>query len=108
MAENSGRLYQPSNGTEGMMFTETYCMNCLHCNPDPHGKKQCEILLATMLFSTNDPEYPKEWVYDENDDPCCTKWKKWDWQKDGDPDDPENPKAPPFIDPNQLSLPFID
>lgn len=101
------RLYRPSNGTEGMCFIEKYCMNCLHCDPNPHGKKQCKILCATMCFSVNDPEYPKEWIYDENDTPCCTKWQKWDWGNDGDPDDPDNPKAPIPENPNQLCLPFI-
>lgn len=57
-------------------------------------------------LSVNDKEYPKEWTYDENDKPICTKWQKWDWGNDGDPDDPENPNAPIPDDPNQLCLPF--
>ncbi len=100
------RKYQPSNGCEGMWFTEEYCMQCLHCDPHPCGDKQCEILCATMVFDINDKEYPKEWVYDENDNPICTKWQKWDWGNDGDPDDDNNPNKPPYEpqDPNQLMM----
>lgn len=99
------RKYQPSNGTEGMYFTEEHCMQCLHCDPDPDGKKQCEIMMRSFLYSVNDPEYPSEWTYDENDKPTCTNWQKWDWGNDGDPDDRDNPKAPPPPpDPNQLDM----
>ena len=98
------RKYQPSNGCEGMWFTETYCMNCLHCDPDPRGEKQCDILCASMAFQTKDPEYPKEWIYNEQDEPVCTKWQKWDWGNDGDPDDDNNPKKPPVFDPDQLVM----
>ena len=107
MGKYTGKPYQPSNGSEGMVFTDKYCMNCLHCDPDPNGKKQCDILCASMCFSVNEEGYPKEWVYDENDKPSCTSWQKWDWGKDGDPDNPQNPKAPIQDDPNQLCMPFI-
>lgn len=101
------RKYRPSNGDEGMWFTGTYCMNCIHCDPNPNGPKQCEILGKTLWLSVNDPEYPAEWIYDEQGKPICTAWKKWDWGNDGNPDDPNNPKAPIPEDPNQLCLPFI-
>lgn len=101
------RLYRPSNGTEGECFTEKYCMNCINCDPDPCGKKQCGILCDALVYDVNEPEYPKEWVYDEKGQPKCTAWVKWDWGKDGDPDNPDNPNAPIPEDPNQLCLPFI-
>jgi hypothetical protein len=101
-AQNS---YCPSNGTEGMMFTEEYCMHCLHCDPDPNGKKQCELLLATLCFYPTDPEYPREWIIDSLGKPKCTKYVNWNWRDDGDPDDPDNPKAPPPPTPlNQIDL----
>lgn len=99
--------YQPSNGTEGMDFVETYCMNCIHCDPDSNGKKQCQILCRTMVYNISDPQYPKEWIYNEDNEPICTSWVKWDWGNDGDPDDPDNPKRPIPEDPNQLCFPFI-
>lgn len=98
------KKYQPSNGTEGEYFIDKFCMNCIHCDPDPNGKKQCDILCATFVYSVKDSEYPKEWVYNENDEPVCTAWVKWDWGNDGDPDNPQNPKAPIPYNPNQLML----
>ncbi len=107
MGKYTGKPYQPSNGTEGMWFMEEYCMNCLHCDPDPNGRKQCEVMCAAMCYNIDEPKYPKEWVYDENDHASCSKWQKWDWSNDGDPDDRDNPKAPIPENPNQLCLPFI-
>ncbi|WP_109438388.1 hypothetical protein [Aquimarina sp. AU119] len=99
------KKYQPSNGTEGMYFTDKFCMNCLHCDPNPEGKKQCQILCNAMAYHFTDSGYPKEWIYDENDNPICTSWQKWDWDNNGDPDDPDNPNAPPPPVPdNQLML----
>jgi hypothetical protein len=99
-----GEKYRPSNGTEGMGFEEKFCLQCIHCDPNPSGKKQCKIWFMALNYETNEPEYPTEWTYDEKGKPTCTNWTKWDWRMDGDPDDPENPKAPIPNDPNQLSL----
>lgn len=60
-----------------------------------------------MVYDVKDDKYPKEWTYDENDRPCCTKFSKWDWGNDGDPDKPDNPKYVPPDDPMQLCFPFI-
>lgn len=95
--------YRPSNGTEGMIFTEKYCDNCIHEHNSPENRKSCEILTKTMVYGLEDPEYPKEWCY-VNDKPTCTSWVKWDWGNDGNPDNPDNPKAPVPYDPNQLML----
>ena len=99
-----GEKYRPSNGTEGMWFEESYCMHCLHCDPNPEGKRQCDILMRAFLYGIDEPQYPKEWQY-KNNRPICTAYQKWDWYNDGDPDDPDNPNKPPDpIDPNQLDL----
>ncbi len=76
--------YSPSNGTEGVWFTEKYCMNCKYCDPNPLGKKQCKILAATFFKEIGDPGYPKEWIEDETG-PRCTAHEPWDWEKDGEP-----------------------
>lgn len=100
-----GEAYRPSNGTEGEGFHESYCYQCLHTNPDPEGEKQCQIWMKALCYNTNEPEYPKEWTYDDQGKPTCTNHVKWDWNRDGDPDDPNNPNQPPLPpDPNQLSL----
>lgn len=101
------KKYQPSNGSEGDWFEDKFCMNCLHTNPDPCKKPQCEIWCRAVCWNVNDEHYPKEWIYDKNNKPTCTAWIKWDWCNDGDPNDPENPKAPVPDDPNQLVMPFI-
>lgn len=98
------KLYRPSNGTEGEHFMDKHCMNCIHCDPNPDGKKQCDILFRALSFDTNEKEYPVEWTYDSEGKPTCTNWRKWDWGNDGNPDDPENPKAPVPVNQNQISL----
>lgn len=96
---NEIKKYQPSNGTEGDIFYETYCMNCKHCDPHPLGDKQCEILLLTMIHNVTDPEYPSEWTYDKAGNPICTKFDFWDWVENGEP-----PEENTFVNPNQLTL----
>lgn len=98
-------LYRPSNGTEGMGFEECFCMNCLHTDPNPEGKKQCEIWMRALMYDTGDPQYPLEWTYDALGHPTCTAHVNWDWGTDGDPDDDNNPKRPvPPPDLTQLNL----
>lgn len=100
------KKYRPSNGTEGMGFTEHFCDRCINQHPDPNNPKQCMILCRTMIYDLKDKEYPEEWVYDENNNPVCTAWKKWDWGRDDDGNLVEPPE-PPTDDPNQLVMPFI-
>jgi len=48
--KSAGRPYMPSNGTEGMMFTETWCDTCLYQHPNPDMKPQCtDVLLKSLL-----------------------------------------------------------
>lgn len=96
-----GERYMPSNGTEGMSFEEDHCMQCINCDPNPSGKKQCKIWFNAI---NSWPQGIAQWIYRDGK-PTCTNFVKWDWGNDGDPDDPDNPKAPPPpLDPNQLSL----
>jgi hypothetical protein len=91
-------IYRPSNGTEGMIFMDEHCDKCFH-----DRNEDCEIIVASMLYDTNEPEYPKEWRYISNN-PTCTKFLRW--RDDGnDPDEPIKRKPPD--DPNQLCLPFV-
>lgn len=96
--------YRPSNGSEGEWFTDKFCMNCINCDPNPSGPKQCEILFRSLFYDIGDEKYPTEWIYGEDGKPTCTAHVKWDWGNDGDPDDPDNPKAPIPYNPNQLLL----
>lgn len=95
------KKYQPSNGSEHICFTETYCMNCVNCDPDPEGPKQCDIILKTFYLNGDEDDYPSELTYDKNDNPICTSFKFWDWEKLGNPD---IKKKIEIIDPNQINL----
>jgi len=96
----AGKPYMPSNGTEGMNFIGSWCEECIHQHPDPNKKPQCvDVLLKSIIG-----EQPKEWIYDDEGYPKCTKFKKWDWGNDIDGWN-EPPKPEPD-DPNQLCLPF--
>jgi hypothetical protein len=107
MGKYTGKKYCPSNGTEGDWFEDKFCMNCIHTNPDPCKKPQCEIWCRAVCWNVNDEHFPTEWQYDNDDKPVCTAWVKWDWGNDGDPNARDNPKAPIQDDPNQLCMPFI-
>lgn len=72
-------LYRPSSGTEGEWFIRQWCGKCERdkchngskpmdcCTPEDF----CQIIGNTMLMDIDDPDYPKEWVEDENG-PRCT------------------------------------
>ena len=62
------KKYRPSCGTEGLMFFEKYCANCKH---DSKEEEPCEIIMYTMFYDIDEPEYPKEWIY-QDDKPTCT------------------------------------
>lgn len=97
------RKYQPSNGTEGVMFTSKFCENCIHeqamQSPDQTGKC-CEIFTKTLVHSPSDSEYPGEWIYDAEGNGTCTAFQEFHWKKDesGEWIQPE------IKDPNQISL----
>jgi len=98
--ESAGQSFMPSNGTEGMRFTEAFCDNCLHQHPDPDKKPQCfEILMKSLM-----DEQPDEWIFNSEGWPVCTAWKKWDWGNDRD--GWNEPPTPEPRNPRQLILPF--
>ena len=65
------KKYQPSSGTEGMAFMSDFCFNCKHEN-------DCQIMGDTMLYDIADDEYPKEWTFDDNSNPVCTRFESID------------------------------
>ena len=65
----SGQKYQPSNGTEGMIFYDAFCRNC-------SKDGECEIMHLTMCWSPEDDEYPAEWVWTEEGQPTCTAFSE--------------------------------
>lgn len=68
--------YRPSNGTEGEGFICAFCGVCARSDHNKPGADEdalfgCEITGNTMLYDVNDPNYPKEWVWDGLE-PTCT------------------------------------
>lgn len=73
--------YRPSNGTEGMIFMEEWCDNCLN-QPESSDDGECEILGRTLIYGINEPEYPTEWIYKDGI-PTCTAYKFRDIRSGG-------------------------
>jgi hypothetical protein len=79
-AELAGEKYQPSNGTEGAIFIDSWCVDCARDKAMREGadfddcddNELCEILAASFLYKVDDPRYPSEWQYDKQGQPCCT------------------------------------
>lgn len=79
-AEQAGKPYQPCNGTEGMIFTDAWCGGCARDKAMSEGKpieecddnEKCDILFLSMTYDVADPEYPKEWRFAHDGQPCCT------------------------------------
>ena len=63
--------YRPSNGTEGMGFYENWCDRCVKDRPEDEDGG-CKVLYRSLAYHIDDPEYPDEWVYDADGNPCCT------------------------------------
>lgn len=80
LLEWAGQKYQPSNGTEGECFFEAWCRQCARDRSMREGdipdecddNEVCRIIADTMTYSPEDAEYPNEWQYGKNGQPCCT------------------------------------
>ncbi len=67
LKERAGQPWRPSNGFEGDLFSELVCSRC-----DKSDGWGCQISLAAMCHDKNEPEYPTEWIYGIDGQPCCT------------------------------------
>lgn len=69
------KLYRPSNGSEGMYFTAEFCERCVHDKfTENNPEDGCPQLAASLAFGVKDPEYPREWIYDDEGHGTCTKF----------------------------------
>lgn len=101
--ECAGKSFMPSTGSEGMVFEEAFCANCIHekfMHTQSHADKQCEVFNRVWL---NAPNPQPEWQFNEDGWPVCTEWVKWDWDKDDD-GNWNDPVLPDPISPDQLNL----
>lgn len=77
--KRAGEKYQPSNGTEGEYFFSSWCRRCQRDKAMREGadydecddSEICHIPAKTMRFKIEDKEYPKEWRYGNDGQPCC-------------------------------------
>jgi len=80
-SDNEGkpvRLYRPSNGTEGDCFMGAFCDQCVRNTWDDETRTGgCDILMRTMAYDVDDPEYPREWNYGPHG-PSCTAFSSKD------------------------------
>ena len=75
--------YRPANSSEAYAFHKKYCSNCIKHNPEDNDEAliDCEIKNKAEIFSIDEPEYPKQWVYGVNVwserqkvEPICTRY----------------------------------
>jgi len=57
-------LYRPSNGTAGEGFHARFCYRC------GRNWEKCSILTRTLIHSIDEPEYPREWIQDDQGARC--------------------------------------
>ena len=66
LKECTGQKWRPSNGTEGEIFTHSWCRKC-----KKDAKHDCKILAATLAFNVAENGYPAEWQYGNDGQPMC-------------------------------------
>lgn len=79
-AERAGEKYRPSNGNEGMIFFAAWCHRCTRDKAMREGidfdecddSELCKIIANTFAYDVTDAEYPIEWQYGKDGQPCCT------------------------------------
>ena len=80
LKHRAGEKYRPSNGTEGECFFAAWCFNCQRDKAMREGvdieecddNERCDIIANTFAYDVEDPEYPVEWQYGKDGQPCCT------------------------------------
>lgn len=58
-------LYRPTNASEGDVFMGVWCARCERDRghrENPETSDGCPILIATLGYSINHPDYPAAWV----------------------------------------------
>ncbi|WP_426106329.1 hypothetical protein [Massilia sp. TSP1-1-2] len=79
-AESAGKPYRPCNGSEGDHFVSQWCGTCerdygmLKGLPieECDDNRICDIIARTFGVDEDHPDYPTEWVFGKDGQPCCT------------------------------------
>lgn len=79
-AVDAGKAYQPCNGSEGIEFTGTWCGKCARDKSMSEGApleecdddERCDLIANSMAYDIEEEGYPKEWIYAQDGQPCCT------------------------------------
>lgn len=54
-----------------------FCFKCKHDDDKTQlHEKSCSILAATFVYTVDHPNYPDEWIFDEDGFPTCTEFEK--------------------------------
>ncbi len=70
LVPKAGEKWRPSNGTEGEIFYDSWCANCIR-----ETRRGCPIQLDTMLYDVIDEQYPGAWRYGTNGQPECSSFE---------------------------------
>lgn len=78
--KHAGEKYRPSNGTEGQQFLGAFCRRCQRDGAMRAGEpvdecdddQRCDLIGLTMIHDVEAREYPTEWQYGKDGQPCCT------------------------------------
>jgi hypothetical protein len=70
------KSYEPSSLDERRWFTGLWCDNCVRGYfVDEEEGPDCDILFNSAWYKPGQPDYPKEWIYDERGQPTCTAFE---------------------------------
>jgi len=70
--------YRPSNGLEGEEFEAQFCRRCVYDRGFDGDDRiiGCPILARAIALGIGEPDFPSEWISDENgDNPRCTHFR---------------------------------
>lgn len=78
----AGEKYRPGNGTEGAVFFANWCCTCARDKAmrdgweveDCDDSERCDIIAKTMAYRIHEPQYPPQWQFGKDGQPCCTAY----------------------------------
>jgi hypothetical protein len=80
-AIKNGTPFRPSNASQVnasqvYAFEESYCHRCYRFRHLIGRSPQCSILMSVSFCYEEEPEYPRQWQYQDGQ-PVCTSFKTW-------------------------------